>query len=434
MLTELLAARAQMALSLAFHIVFATAGIGMPLLMVAAEIAWLRTGEGAWLTLAKRWAKGTAVLFAVGAVSGTVLSFELGLLWPGFMGAAGPLVGLPFALEGFAFFFEAICLGIVLYGWDRVSPRAHVLAGIGVAVSGAASAAFVISANGFMNTPRGYALGADGAMIAVDPVAAMLNPSAIPQAIHALVASYLAIGWIAAATHAWRLRRDPGDAVDRRGLALGLTVAVVATLAQPLTGHAVASAVAHYQPAKLAALEAQWETQRGAPFTIGGWPDEATETTRYAIEVPYLLSLLAFEDPHAEVAGLDAVPVEDRPPVLITHLAYQLMLATQAAMLIGSVAALATLWRPAWRLHPRFLALVLLLGPVGMIGIEAGWTATETGRQPWVVYKVIRTADAVTPVEGLRWTFLGFTGLYLLLAAVTALQLHRQIAAPLREG
>ncbi|MEZ4236401.1 MAG: cytochrome ubiquinol oxidase subunit I [Myxococcota bacterium] len=434
MLTELLAARTQMGLSLAFHIVFATAGIGMPLLMVGAEIAWLRTGEPAWLALSKRWAKGTAILFAVGAVSGTVLSFELGLLWPRFMEVAGPLVGLPFAMEGFAFFLEAICLGIVLYGWDRVSPAAHLAAGIGVAVSGALSAAFVISANGFMNTPQGYGVGPDGALVAADPLAAMLNPMAAPMALHALVASWLAIGWVAAATHAWRLRRDPGDPVDRRGLALGLWVAVVATLAQPLTGHVIGGATAHHQPAKLDALEALWETQRGAPFTIGGWPDEAAQTTRYAIEVPKLLSLIAFHHADAEVMGLDAVAPEDRPPVVAAHLAYQIMLATEGLMGVGAVAALATLWRPRWREHPAFLGLVLLLGPVGMIGIEAGWCATELGRQPWIVAGLMRTADAVTPVGGIRISVIGFTLVYLGLAAVTAVLLQRQIAGPAGGG
>lgn len=175
---DLLAARSQMALSLAFHMVFATAGIGLPLLMVLAEAAWQRTGGALWLELAKRWAKVTAILFAVGAVSGTVLSFELGLLWPGFMEHAGPIIGMPFSLEGFAFFFEAIFLGIYLYGWVRVSRWAHLAAGVGVWLSGTLSGIFVVCANGWMNTPTGFTMLPDGTVTDVDPLAAMLNPSA----------------------------------------------------------------------------------------------------------------------------------------------------------------------------------------------------------------------------------------------------------------
>src|SRR4051794_27057489 len=190
LMSDLMAARSQMAMSLAFHIIFAAVGIGMPLLMVIAEGRWLRTRDDVYLTLAKRWAKGTAILFAVGAVSGTVLSFELGLLWPGFMRFAGPLIGMPFSLEGFAFFLEAIFLGVYLYGWDRVSPRAHLASGVIVAASGAASAVFVVLVNAWMNTPVGFTLAADGSFASIDPIAAMASPAAFPQALHMLLASY----------------------------------------------------------------------------------------------------------------------------------------------------------------------------------------------------------------------------------------------------
>ncbi|MBX2803312.1 MAG: cytochrome ubiquinol oxidase subunit I [Myxococcales bacterium] len=416
-----------MAMSLAFHMVFATAGIGLPLLMVIAEGLWLRTTDGIWLELAKRWAKGAAILFAVGAVSGTVLSFELGLLWPRFMEQVGPVIGLPFTLEGFAFFFEAICLGVYLYGWDRVSRTAHLMAGVGVLVSGALSGAFVVTANAWMNTPAGFRVAADGTLVDIDPWAAMANPSSFGQVLHMTVAAFLATAWLVAGIHAWMLRSDRTNGFHRRGLALALVVAGLATMAQPLTGHVVGHAVAHYQPVKLAALEAHWDTQQRAPFVIGGWPDEEAEVTHYGLEIPGLLSWLAYGDVEAEVVGLSDIPPEDRPPVAVTHLAYQIMLGTAGGMavttVVGGVLALRRRGLPD---QPRFLALVMATAPLGIVGIEAGWTATEVGRQPWVVTGFMRTAEAVTPVPHLTVPFLLFSGLYLLLGVVTAVLLRRQ--------
>ena len=416
-----------MGLSLAFHMIFATVGIGMPLLMVIAEGLWLRTGEEVYLTLAKRWAKGTAILFAVGAVSGTVLSFELGLLWPGFMEFAGPIIGMPFSLEGFAFFFEAIFLGIYLYGWNQVGRLAHWLAGVGVMVSGMLSGMFVVTVNAWMNTPAGFVLDASGAVVEVDLLAAMMNPSSLGQVAHMTVAAFLATGILAAAIHAWYLLADDRNLFHRRGLAIGLVVAGVGTAIQPATGHLVAHAVAHNQPVKLAALEGQWETLDGAPFTLGGWPDEEAEVTRYGLEIPKLLSLMAYGDPNHRVMGLLEVPPDERPPVLVTHLAYQLMLACMGilSLTVGVGAALA-LARRRLPLDRPFLWLVVLTGPAGLIGIEAGWTATEVGRQPWVVHGVLRTADAVTPVPGIFVSFLMFTALYIVLGVMCAFLLRRQ--------
>jgi len=426
-LTDLLAARSQMGLSLAFHMIFATVGIGMPLLMVIAEGLWMRTGDEMYLTLAKRWAKGTAILFAVGAVSGTVLSFELGLLWPGFMKFAGPIIGMPFSLEGFAFFFEAIFLGIYLYGWTRIGRVAHWLAGVGVALSGMLSGMFVITVNAWMNTPTGFELDAAGAVVGIDPYAAMMNPSSVGQVTHMICAAYLATGLMTAGIHAWYLLKEKGNLFHRRGLAVGLVVAGVATALQPVTGHLVAHAVAHNQPVKLAALEAQWETIDGAPFTIGGWPDEEAEETYYAIEIPKLLSLLAYSDPNHRVMGLKEVPKEDRPPVAVTHFAYQLMLACMgAASVTVGIGALLVLFRRKIPLDTPYLWLVVLTAPAGMVGIEAGWTATEVGRQPWVIHGVMRTADAVTPVTGIQITFLVFTLLYIVLGVMCWFLLHRQ--------
>jgi cytochrome d ubiquinol oxidase subunit I len=226
-----------MALSLGFHIIFAEIGIAMPLLMVLAEWRWRRTGDAIYLQLARRWAKSTAILFAVGAVSGTVLSFELGLLWPSFMELAGPVIGIPFALEGFAFFTEAIFLGVYLYGWDRVSPRAHAVAGLIVAMSGAASALFVVIVNAWMNTPTGVTV-EGGRFAAVDPLAAMRNPSTFQQVVHMLLAAYVSTGIAVAGIHAAVLvrRRRSNTLFHHHALVLALMMAIPAALLQPISG------------------------------------------------------------------------------------------------------------------------------------------------------------------------------------------------------
>src|SRR5215468_11585327 len=220
---DLLAARSQMAMSLAFHIIFAVAGIATPLMMCIAEWRWLRTRDKTYLTLAKRWAKGAAILFAVGAVSGTVLSFELGLLWPRFMEKAGSVVGMPFSLEGFAFFTEAIFLGIYLYGWDRTPESIHLLSGAIVTVSGATSALFVTSVNAWMNTPSGFTL-VNGEFTKVEPLKAMLNPAAIPQAVHMLFAAYCAVGFAVAGVHSWLMLRRGRNRFDEVALMIALCV------------------------------------------------------------------------------------------------------------------------------------------------------------------------------------------------------------------
>ncbi len=436
-MNDLLAARSQMAMSLAFHIIFAAIGIAMPLLMVIAEWRWLRTKDEVYLTLAKRWAKGTAILFAVGAVSGTVLSFELGLLWPGFMGHAGAIIGMPFSLEGFAFFTEAIFLGIYLYGWKRVPPRAHLFAGAMVAVSGALSGIFVVIANAWMNTPTGFRL-VDGKPVDIDPVSAMMNPAAFAQTLHMTLAAYAATGFVVAGIHAFMLRRDPRNQFHKSALAIALTVGGVAALLQPLSGDILAKMVAQNLPVKLAAMEGQFATEKGAPLRIGGIPDESAGVTRYAIQIPFGLSILAYDDPNATVKGLNDFPANQRPPVAIVHISFQIMVACGMAMM--GIAALAAwrYWR-GWRARPRksetwldskwFLRALILAAPLGFIAIEAGWVVTEVGRQPWIIYGVMRTAEAVTPVPRLVIPFITFTLLYIFLAVITVWLLLRQVAA-----
>lgn len=407
-----------MAMSLGFHIVFAEIGIAMPLLMVLAEWRWHRTGDAAYLKLAKRWAKGSAVLFAVGAVSGTVLSFELGLLWPRFMKFAGPIIGIPFSLEGFAFFTEAIFLGVYLYGWEKISARAHLASGVIVALSGAASAVFVVMVNAWMNTPTGITV-VDGQITELDPIAGMLNPSTLQQVVHMLIAAYAATALAVAGLHAAILRRK-GDAVfHRRAMMIALAVGVPAAILQPLSGDLSARVVAKWQPIKLAALEGHFETQAGAPLRIGGIPDANTMKTRYAIEIPRGLSLLAFHDPSAVVIGLKKFARDYWPPLIPVHFAFQIMVGLGTIMALVGVWTAVTYFRRRDIVANRKLLLALaIITPFGFIATEAGWTVTEVGRQPWVVNGLVKTADAVTPMTGLVYPMLLFSLLYIGLTAI----------------
>jgi cytochrome bd ubiquinol oxidase subunit I len=432
-MNDLLAARSQMAMSLAFHIVFAAIGIAMPLLMVIAEWRWLRTKEEIYLTLAKRWAKGTAILFAVGAVSGTVLSFELGLLWPKFMEHAGAIIGMPFSLEGFAFFTEAIFLGIYLYGWNRVSPRKHLFAGAVVALSGALSGIFVVIANAWMNSPTGFDL-VDGRPANIDPVAAMMNPMAFSQTLHMTLAAYAATGFLVAGVHAFMLLRDRENIFHRRALAIALAVGGVAAVLQPVSGDLSARAVAVTQPVKLAAMEGHFETGPRAPLRVGGLPDEERRETKYSIEIPAGLSVLSFHDPNAVVQGLNDFPRELWPNVTIVHLAFQVMVGLGMLMMLAALWGL-FVWQRKRALPDGkwFLRSLVALAPAGMIAIEAGWVVTEVGRQPWIIQGVMKTAEAVTPMPGLVVPFVAFTLLYIFLSVIVVWLLIRQVAKSPRE-
>ncbi len=426
---NLLAARSQMAISLMFHIIFAVVGIAIPLMMFISEAVWLRTRNPVYLELTKRWAKGTAIFFAVGAVSGTVLSFELGLLWPGFMQYAGAIIGMPFSLEGFAFFTEAIFLGLYLYGWDRLPPVVHLFAGLIVAISGAASAVFVVSANAWMNTPRGFEL-INGKPINIDPIAAILNPAAFPEVLHMLLAAYAAVGLAVAGIHAYVLLRHPGDRFHRAALAIALAVGGPAALLQPVAGDIAARTVAATQPAKLAAMEGQFRTEAGAPLRIGGWPDPARRETRGAIEIPKGLSLLAYHDPNAVVKGLNEFPTELQPPVQVVHVAFQVMVTCGTLMiLVVLLAGVLSLRRRRLAEDRYLLRAITLASPLGLVAIQAGWFVTEVGRQPWIIQGVMFTRDAVTPMPGLVVPMTAITLVYILLGIVVVVLLRQQVLA-----
>jgi cytochrome d ubiquinol oxidase subunit I len=428
---DLLYARAQMGLSLAFHIVFAAAGVALPVLMVLSDLKARLTGDADYRKLSQKLAKGTAILFAVGAVSGTVLSFELGLLWPEFMGQYGEVIGLPFSLEGVAFFTEAIFLGIYLYGRERVSPGMHLFSGVMVALSGAASAFFVTLVNVFMNDPSGFTPTPAGPTD-IQPLVAMFSPGWPYQTAHVLLSCYQASAFAMAGIHAFVLLRHPGSAFHRKALSIALPLACLTALAQPLVGDFLAKHAAQAQPVKLAAMEGHFDTERGAPLRLGGLPDVETATTPYALEVPYGLSILAFGDPDAEVKGLKEFPREDWPPVAKVHLAFQVMVGAGSAMALLALVTLGLRWRKReWPSGPRMMRLWLWASPLGVLAMEAGWLVTEWGRQPWIIRGVMRTAEAVTPVPHLAAPFWTFTLVYLFLGVMVAFLLARQVAATL---
>lgn len=411
---DLFAARTQMALSLGWHIVVACLGVGFPTIVLIAERRWLKTGDPVYLQLARRWAKALGVLFAVGAVSGTILSFEMGILWPGLMGRFGAVVGLPFAVEAIAFFVEAIFLGIYLYGWDRLSPRAHLWSGIPIPIAGVASAFFVVTANAWMNEPRGFDL-TNGQVTNANPWAAMFNPATPPQTTHMILAAFVVSGFLVASVYAGGILRGRRDRYHRVGFLLPFTLAALITPAQIVVGDWAARFVADNQPVKLAAMEGLFHSERGAPLHLGGIV--VGDRLRYAVEVPFGLSLLARWDPHALITGLDSVPPDQRPAVNVVHLSFDAMVGS------GLVLLLLGLWfGSSWlrrRDMPRsrwFLRGGAVAGVLAVIALEAGWVVTEVGRQPWIVYGILRTRDAVSSAPGLRF---GLFALILVYAALT---------------
>ena len=418
------AARSQMGLSLGWHIVLACFGVGLPALTVFAEWRGLRKKDPVYGLLARRWAKVMGVLFAVGAVSGTILSIELGVLWSGLMSNYGQVIGLPFTIEGIAFFIEAIFLGIYLYTWDRLPPKVHVLSGVPIIVAGVASAFFVVCANSWMNTPRGFTI-SDGHLTHVDPWSAMFNPATGPETTHMILAALMVSGFGVASVYAVAILRGHHDRYHRIGLLVPLTGAAILTPVQIMVGDWAARMVAQEQPTKLAAMEGLATTTRGAPEALGGYFSGGR--LHDAIRIPDGLSLLARLNPHATIKGLDGFPTNDRPPlVTVVHLSFDAMVGIGFGLLALS-AWLAWSW---WRHHdypagPWFLGAVAVSGLAAAAAVELGWVTTEVGRQPWIVYGVLRVANAVNPEPGVQDELWGVGAVYAILTVVTIVVLRR---------
>jgi len=427
---DLFWAREQMAFSLGTHIVIACIGMSVPFIVVFAEWRGQRTGDPVYTTLARRWAKALGVLFAVGAVTGTILSFEFGILWPRWMGRYGDVMGLPFAMEGFAFFLEAIFIGIYLYGWDRLPPRVHLWTGVPIGIAGVASAFFVVAANGWMNEPTGFRLDAQGNVVHVDPFAAMFNSALWPEATHMILAAFIVGGGLFAMPYAWRLLRGGATRYHRVGLMVPLTIAMIAAPVQIVVGDWAARHVAEHQPVKLAAMEGLYRSESGAPIhVLGVYVDNHVVG---GIAIPRGLSSLAFHNADATVKGLQTVTAADRPPVNVVRASFQVM------VFIGTAMVALGLWMLlAWRKRramPRsrwFLRAALATGPAAVVALECGWVVTEVGRQPWIVYNVMRVRDAVTDAPNIRFGFIGLVLLYVALFTFTVLVLRRLARVPL---
>jgi len=427
---DLLWARELQALSFAVHIPLTCFGIAFPAMVLFAEGLWLRTGDETYRALAKRWSKVMLILFAVGVVTGTILSFELGLLWPNFMATFGEVFGLAFGLEGFSFFIEAIFIAIYVYGWDRLSPRTHLLTGVPIVVAGFSGSLFVISVNGWMNHPVGFDL-VNGAVSNVRPWEALFNENFWHEYVHMYFAAYMVAGFLVAAVYARAWLHGRRGRYVRAGLVIPLTVAALVAPAQVIVGDWAGRTVAELQPTKLATFEGLSETTKGAPLHIGGWYQD-DGGVKGAIEIPHLLSLLAHHDPNATVQGLDAVAPDERPgPVNTVRLAFQAMVGIGTLLAAVGLYYAATWWRK--RRLPRgawFFRLVVAAGPLSVVALICGWVTTEVGRQPWIVYEVMRVEDAVTNAGGLPVAFVAVALVYASLGAIVVWLLRRLASRP----
>jgi cytochrome d ubiquinol oxidase subunit I len=410
----LLQARQMQAMSFMVHIPLVCFGIAFPAMVLFVEGLWLRTGDPLYKLLAKRWSKAMVLLFAVGVVTGTILSFEMGLLWPEFMATFGDVFGLAFGVEGFSFFIEAIFIAIYVYGWDRLPPRVHLAAGVPMVIAGITGSFMVIAVNGWMNQPTGFRI-QGGDVVDIHPWRALLNDNFWHEFVHMYLAGFIVAGFLVAGVYAFGWLKGRRERHQRVALVVALTVAALAAPAQLLVGDWAARTVAVNQPVKLAAFEGLKDTTKGAPFSVAG-----------GIEIPDLLSLLAFHDPNATVKGLNIVPPEDRPPVGVVKFSFRTMVVIGSALAALGAWFLLTWWRrfrlPASR---WFYCAVVAAGPLSFVALIAGWVTTEVGRQPWVVYEVMRTDEAVTGAGGIPVGFVALGLVYAGLVVIAAVMLRR---------
>jgi cytochrome d ubiquinol oxidase subunit I len=412
-----------MAFTLGFHIILACLGVALPTFVLIANAIGLRRGDPAALLLARRWSTVMAVTFAVGAVTGTVLSFEMGLLWPGLMGRFGGAFGIPFAIEGLFFFLEAIFIAIYIYGWSRLSPRAHLLSGIPVAVAGIGGTFSVVAANAWMNQPAGFVLGADGRVAAVTPLEVIFNRATVYEVPHMLLAGYMVTGFLFASVYAFGLLRGHSDRYVRLGFLIPFVFAAAAAPLQVAVGDVAARGVLEDQPAKFAAMELIAIGGPNQPEKIGGILVDGQVVG--AIQIPNIASILAGFSPDTFIAGLDSIPIDEQPPTAIVHLSWNAMVGIGTALVFLGLWGLILRWRRRDYANARwFLRAASASGFAAVVALEAGWIVTEVGRQPWVVFKILRTADAVTRAGGVQTTFIVVIGLYAVLGVATLLALR----------
>jgi cytochrome d ubiquinol oxidase subunit I len=417
---QVLPARQMMAFTLGFHIILVPFGVAFTAVMLIAEHRGLRRGDRTALRLARRWSMVAGVLFAVGAVSGTVLSFELGLLWPGLMGRYGAAFGIPFAVEGLFFFVEAIFVAIYIYGWDRMRPWPHFWSGVPIVLSGIGGTSSVVAANAWLNSPAGITV-SGGEVVDVRPLEVFFNDAFWYEALHMLLAAYMVAGFTIAGVYAVGVLRGRRDRLHRLGLAIPFTVAAIATPLQVFVGDVAAREVFQDEPAKFAAIEALPTTGTRVPEVLGGVLVDGE--VRYGIEVPLVASVLAGLDPDTEIQGLDAIPADERPAdrlVNTVHLAFQVMVGIGTALLGLALWAGLSWWRrrrlPEGRL---FLVCTALSGVAAIVALEAGWVVTEVGRQPWTVVGLLRTGEAAQTQGNLWPFFLATVALYAAIAVGT---------------
>jgi cytochrome d ubiquinol oxidase subunit I len=417
------AARSQMAFTLGFHIILASLGVALPALMLIANYRGLRHDDADALKLAQRWSKAVAVTFAVGAVTGTVLSFEFGLLWPAFTGRFGAVFGVLFAIEGICFFLEAIFIAIYIFGWRHLSPWTHFWTGVPVVITGLGGAFSVVAVNSWMNQPQGYSP-ATGVVKSVEPLKVIFNPAVPYEVPHMILAAYLVTGFLVASIYAVGMLRGRRDRIHRLGLLIPLTVACIATPIQFAVGDTAARAIAKDQPIKFAAMECVQTTSTDVTEYLGG---RCTSSgVKGGIGIPGLDSFLVGWSTSTQVIGLDSVPADDRPPAnTMLHWAFDAMVG------ICSLLILLALWLGSgwWRTKdfpqsPWFLRATAVSGVASVVALECGWIVTEVGRQPWIVYNVMHTSDAVTQADGIWITFAAVLALYVALGATLIITLR----------
>jgi cytochrome d ubiquinol oxidase subunit I len=430
---DLGAARSQMAFTLGFHIILASLGVGLPAVILIANWIGLKRNDEVALGLAKRWSKVAAVTFVVGAITGTVLSFEMGLLWPEFMRRFGDVFGLAFALEGIFFFTEAIFIAIYIYGWKHLSGWAHFWTGVPVMIAGLGGAWSVVAANSWMNQPDGFKLASDGTATDVSPLDAFFNGAVAYEAPHMILAAYLVTGFLVASVYAVGMLRGRRDRHHRLGLLIPLTMAVIITPIQFAVGDTVARAIAKDQPVKFAAMECVQETHTHVTEYLGGRC--TSDGVKGGIGIPGLDSWLVGFSTDTKVIGLDSVPADDRPPAnTMLHWAFDAMVGICSAMILLGL-WLGIAW---WRKRdipttPWFLRAIAISGVAAIVALECGWIVTEVGRQPWIVYEVMRTEDAVTEADGVWISLAVVFVVYALLGTATVVVL-RAMARRWREA